>query len=111
MIAQSFEIKASISKSISYYVSVNSKPDHPPGRPSGIRTFSLPPGGSGFRPTFFARGGRGFELEKFSTVLKKKCKNFSICFKKPGGSLKSRCSCAVSYQFFAKNSRCLLYRY
>ena len=27
-------------------VSVNSKPDHPPGRSRGIRTFSLP-GGSG----------------------------------------------------------------
>ena len=25
-------------------VSVNSKPDHPPGRPQGIRTFSLPGG-------------------------------------------------------------------
>ena len=37
------------------YVSVNSKPDHLPGRPQGIRTFLLP-GGSEFRPTFFARG-------------------------------------------------------
>ena len=26
-------------------------------------------------------GGRGFELEKFSTVFKEKCKNFSICFR------------------------------
>ena len=36
------------------YVSVNSKPDHPLAT-RGIRTFSLP-GGSGFRPIFFARG-------------------------------------------------------
>ena len=56
--------------------------------------------GSGFGPTFFAReggGSRGFELEKFSAVLKEKSRNFSICFKETGGSLKGRwCSCAVS---------------
>ena len=57
MIAQSFEIKASISKSISYYVSVNSKPDHPPGDPRGFAR-SHCPRGSGFRSTFFARGVR-----------------------------------------------------
>ena len=45
-------------------VSVNSKPDHPP----GIRTFSLP--GVGFSQNFLCPGGRAFELEKFSTVLK-----------------------------------------
>ena len=28
--------------------------------------------------------------------------NFSICFKETGGSLKSRCSCVVSYQFLQK---------
>ena len=39
-----------------------------------------------------------FELDKFSTVSKEKCRNFSICFKETGGGLKSRCSCAVSYQ-------------
>ena len=37
------------------YVSVSSKPDHPPVRPQGIRTFLLPQGSS-FRPTFFAHG-------------------------------------------------------
>ena len=47
-------------------------------------------------------GGRGFESEKFSTVLKEKCGNFSICFKETGGSLKIRCSCAVSYHFWQK---------
>ena len=49
----------------------------------GIRTFSLPRG-SGFRPTFFARGGGGFELEKLATVLKEKFRNSSICFKETG---------------------------
>ena len=66
---------------IQTYVSVNSKPDHPPGRPPRIRTLSLPQG-SGFRPIFFP-GGRRFELEKFPTVLKEKCRNFSICFVHP----------------------------
>ena len=66
-----------------------------PGRPLGIRTFLLPLGWSGFRPTFLP-GGRGFESENFPTVLKENCRNFSICFKKPGTySLKSKCSCAV----------------
>ena len=67
----------------------------PPGRPQGIHTSSLP-GGSVFAQLSLP-GGRGFELEKFSAVLKEKCKNFSVCFKEAGGSLKSRCSCAVSY--------------
>ena len=35
-------------------------------------------------------GVRDFESEKFSTVFKDKCRNFSICFKETGGSLKSR---------------------
>ena len=47
-------------------------------------------------------GSRGFEFDKFSAVLKEKCRNFSICFKETGGSLKSRCSCAVSDQFLQK---------
>ena len=75
----------------------------PPGGLPGTRTFPLPEG-VGFSPNFlFALGGgRGFELEKFSTVPKERCGNFSICFKETGGSLKSRCSCAVSYQFLQK---------
>ena len=48
-------------------------------------------------PNFLCPGARGFEFEKFSTVLNR---NFSICFKETGGSLKSRYSCAVSYHFF-----------
>ena len=69
--------------------------------------FSLPRG-LGFRPTFFAWGS-GFKYEKFSLVLKENCGNFSICFKEIKGSLKSRCSCAGSYQFL-ENSRvyCIL---
>ena len=78
-------------------VSINSKPDHPPpGRPPGIHLFSLPGGRVFAQPFCSVRWG--FELEKFTTVLKEKCRNFSICFKETGGSLKSRCSCAVLYQ-------------
>ena len=54
----------------------------PPATP-GIRTFSLP-------------GGRGFELEKFSTVLKESCRNFSICFKEIGVSLKTGVLVSIS---------------
>ena len=74
----------------------------PPGRPPGIRTSPLTGGGVGFSPNFLCPGDRDFGLEKFSTVPKEKCRNFSICFKETGGSLKSRCSCAVSYQFLQK---------
>ena len=80
--------------------SVSSKNDHPLGRPPGIRTFSLP--GVGVLPNFLFLGGRGFELEKCSAVLKENCWNFLISFKEIGGSLKSRCSCAVSYQVLQK---------
>ena len=66
-----------------------------PGLPPGIHMFPHP------------GAVQGFELEKFSTVLKEKCRNFSICFKETEGSLKSRC-CAVSYQFL-QNCRCLLF--
>ena len=57
-----------------------------------------------FSPNFLCPGYRGFESEKFFTVLKEKekCRNFSICFKETGIRLKSRCSCAVSYQFLQK---------
>ena len=75
-------------------VSVNSKPDYPHGD-SHISTARE----VGFLPNFVCPGGRGFESEKFSTVLKERCRNFSICFRETGGSLKSKCSCAVSYQF------------
>ena len=89
-----------LSCSSSSYVSVNPKPDHPPPLPGDpADSHVLTAWGVGFSPKFLCPGGRGFELEKFSTVLNEKCKNFSICFKETGGSLKSRCSCAVSYQF------------
>ena len=50
--------------------------------------------GVGFSHNFLWPGGWGFELKKFRTVLKEKCRNFSICFKETGISLKSRC-CVV----------------
>ena len=62
----------------------------------GIRTY-LCPGGR-----VFANFRSGFWIKKISLTLKKKCRNFSICFKETGGSLKSRCSCAVSCQFLQK---------
>ena len=58
--------------------------------------------GGEFSPDFLCPGGWGFELVKFSSVLKEKCRNFLICFKETGGSLKIRCSCAVSNQFLQK---------
>ena len=56
--------------------------------------------GSGFRQLSLP-GGRGFELEKFPTVLRKMQELFDL-FQKTGSSLKTRCSCAVSYQFLQK---------
>ena len=81
-------------------LSVNSKPDHLPGDTQGLARSHC--SRVGFSSKFLCWGSRGFELEKFSTVLKEKCRNFSICFKETGGSLKSRCSCAVSYPFLQK---------
>ena len=65
------------------YVSVNSKPDYLPTRatPGDLQVLTVR--GVGFSPSFLCPGGQGYELEKFSTVLKEKCKNFSICFKEP----------------------------
>ena len=91
-------------------VSVTSKPDNPPPLPATLGdSHVLTARRVGFPPNFLCLGGQGFELEKFSTVLKEKCRNFSICFKETGGSLKSKCSCAVSISYqFCKNSRRLL---
>ena len=77
---------------LALYVSLNSKPDHP--------VITAP--GVGFSPNFLFSEGLDFESEKFPTVLKEKCSNLMDFSKKPGDSLKSRCSCAVSYQFFSK---------
>ena len=64
------------------YVSVSSKPDHPPGNPQGFTHFHCP------RGQVFAQlslpGESGFESEKFPTVLKENCRNLSICFKETG---------------------------
>ena len=81
-------------------VSVSSKPDHLPGDPQGFALSHFP--GVRFFPNFLCPGGRGIEFEKFSTVLKENCRKFSICFKETRGSLISRCSWAVSYQFLQK---------
>ena len=62
--------------------------------------FSLP-SGSDFRPTFFATG-QGLEVEKFSTVLNEKCRNFSICFKETRGSLKKQMFLYCFMLIFAK---------
>ena len=50
-------------------VSVNSKPDHPPGRPSGIRTYKSPLG-SGFCSSVLPGGI--LNQKKSSTILKKR---------------------------------------
>ena len=81
------------------YQSIPSLPI-PLGDPQGFAHSHCP--GVGFSRNFLCSGGRGFELQKFSTVLKEKCKNSSICFKESGGSLKDMCSCVVSYQLFQK---------
>ena len=47
-------------------------------------------------------GSRRFELEKFSTVLKEKRRNFLICFQETGGRLKSRCFVLFRCQFLQK---------
>ena len=81
----------------------------PPSRATPGDSHVLTAQGVGFLPNNLCPGGRGFELEKFSTVLKEKCRNFSICFKETGGILQSRCSCAASYQFLQKtvNVHCI----
>ena len=80
------------------YVSVNSKPDHSPaGEPRGFARFHC--SGVGISPNFHCPGDRGFESEKFPTVLKEKCRNFSICFKETGAVCKAG---IVSYQFLQK---------
>ena len=73
-------------------------PPPPSGRHSGIRKFSL----SQVFAQLSLPGGRGFDLEKFPGDLYGKLRNFSICFKETCCSLKSRCFCAVSYQFLQK---------
>ena len=96
-----------------YYVSVNSKPDHPPLRATPGESHVLTARGVGFFAQLSLPGGRGFELEKFFTVLKEKCRNFSICFEETGGSLKSqRNMILVLFRINfckKKNSKCLLY--
>ena len=49
------------------YISVNSKPDHPPGDSWRFTHFQC--SGVGFLPNFLWLGGVGFELEVFFSVL------------------------------------------
>ena len=63
------------------YVSVNSKPDHPPGRAPGIRTFSLP-GGVGFSPNHLCPGGWGFQLEKWFYSFERKMQELLDLFQR-----------------------------
>ena len=58
------------SKLIEQTLSVNSKPEHPPGDPRGF-AHSHCPGGQVFAKLSLP-GGRGFESEKFPTALKEK---------------------------------------
>ena len=88
-------------------VSVNFKLDHPPGDTLGFAR-SHCPGGRVFAQHFLPEG-RGFELEKFSTVLKEKCRNFSICFKETRGSF-AKAGVLVQFHIdFCKNSKYMLY--
>ena len=50
----------------------------PRANPGDSHVFTVPR--VGFSPNFLCPEARGFESEKFSTVLKEKCRNFSICF-------------------------------
>ena len=75
----------------------------PPGDPRGFAHSQCP------RGQVFAQlslpGGRGFELEKFYTVLKEKCRNFSICFKETGQLEKQVFLCCfISDSIFAKQN-------
>ena len=91
------------------YVSVNFNPL--PERPPGNRTFSLP-GGSGFRPTFFARGTVGvLNYRNFLKFWKKNAGISRFVSKKPEAAWKEGVnSRTVSYQFLHKKiDKCLLY--
>ena len=69
----------------------------PPGDPRVFARYHCP--GDRVFAQLSLPGDRGFELENFPTVLKDKCRNVMISL---GGSLKNRCSCAVSYQFLQR---------
>ena len=55
---------------LEHFVSVNSKPDYPPDDPQDSHVPTAR--GVRFSPNFLCPEGRGFELEKFSTVLEEK---------------------------------------
>ena len=56
----------------------------PPVDPRGFARSHCP--GVGFSPNFLCPGDRGFEFEKFPTILKEKCWNFPFVSKRPGAA-------------------------
>ena len=72
----------------------------PPSDPRDSHALIAP--GVGFSPNFLCPAVRCFELEKFPTDLKEKCRNFSICFKETGGSLKRQVFLCCFISIFAK---------
>ena len=106
-----FQSWKKISPTISLFfsnVSVNSKPEIPSGRPPGICTFSLPLG-SGFRPTFFTRGGRRLLIRENFYSFERKLKELLGLFQQNRRQLEKQVFLCCFISVFCKNSRCLLY--
>ena len=82
-------------------VLVNSKPENPPWATPGDSDI-LTAQRVGFSPSFLCPGGQGFEFEKFSTLLKEKCRNVSICLKKNSKQLKKLVFLCSFMSIFAK---------
>ena len=80
-------------------VSVISKPDHPLGDSRGFARSHCP--GVEFSHNFFSWWLGVLNLRNI-LVLKKKYRNFSICFKQTGGSLKKQVSLCCFISTFAK---------
>ena len=81
----------------------------PQGDPGGF-AHSRYPGGR-FLPKYLCPGGRGFELEKFSTALKEKMQELLDLFQRNQRQLAKAGAVAMLYINFCENSRCLLYLY
>ena len=77
-------------------------PPPPPSTLGNSHIFTAP--GVGLSPRFRCLRGRDFELEKFPTVLKEKCRNFSICFKETGaGQLEKQAFLCCFRSIFEKS--------
>ena len=91
-------------------VSDNSKPDHPPPPPwrtQGIRIFSLS-GGSGFRPTFFARMV-GVWVRRIFYIFERPTQGLLDLFQRNRRQLEKQVALCCFISTFAKNSRYLLF--